>query len=61
MKKYEIYQKEKVAPLTIVEAERYYFEDDALVFCNQKNDDIVAQFNWNNISGFKIIGSDGRR
>ncbi len=56
MNRYEIYQKDKIPPLTIVEAERYYFNNDALVFCNQKNVDVVAMFNWNNISGFKVIG-----
>ena len=55
MSKFEIYANGKVAPLTTVEAERYYFAESTLLFCNQKNDDIVAQFNWNNISGFKKV------
>ena len=55
MNKYEIYANGKVAPLTTVEAERYYFEYDALVFCNEKNDDVVAMFRWGNISGFKKV------
>ena len=48
MNKYEIYANGKVAPMTTVEAERYYFEYDALVFCNEKDDDVVAMFLPNN-------------
>ena len=56
MKKYEIYANGKVAPLTTVEAERYYFVYETLIFCNEKNDDVVTMFKWNNISGFKKVG-----
>lgn len=55
MNRYEIYANGKVAPLTTVEAKRYYFMDDTIIFCNQTNDDVVAEFNWNNISGFKKV------
>ena len=56
MKKYEIYANGKVAPLTTVMAKYHYFQNGCLVFYNSDaNCDVVAKFNWNNISGFKEV------
>jgi hypothetical protein len=63
MKKFEVYQNDKLKPL-IVEAERFDYSfiketetgkchNQLLKFCN--GDYIVAMFNWNNIAGFKEI------
>lgn len=55
MSKFEIYANGKVAPLTTVEAKHHYFRDECLVFYNSDTTDVVAEFNWNNISGFKKV------
>ena len=54
---YEIYQAGKVQPLTTVEAETYKIYNDSInnrvVFTKANKN--IAQFNFNNISGFKQI------
>ena len=56
--KYEVYQTGKLPPLTVVEADGYYFAMDKQKIEFFLNDHLVAMFNWNNIAGFKKLTED---
>ena len=55
MTKYEIYQKGKIPPLAIIEADGWQIDYDKRRLALIKDNDYVAVFNFDNIAGLRKV------